>query len=215
MHSSKIIYFISGLGADKKIFENIVIHGAELFYMEWIKPLANESIQSYAVRMAAQIKHPNPILVGLSFGGMLAIEIAKFTNTEKVILISSAKTFKQIPFYMRFLGWLKLDKILPKSWYFKYNKLIHWAMGPENKEEENLLQQYVQNSDPDYIQWAIGQIVHWENDFIPPNTVHIHGTNDKVLPFVFADSDFTIENGGHFMTHNKANELSRLIEKII
>ncbi len=76
-------------------------------------PLKNESIEQYAKRMSEKIHHENPVLIGLSFGGMMCIEIAKIINTDKIIIISSVKSFHEMPWWMRLAGKLKLYKIFP------------------------------------------------------------------------------------------------------
>jgi esterase/lipase len=68
------------------------------------------TLQSYAIRLSAQIDTPKPIILGVSFGGMIAIEIAKYIGCQQVIIVSSAKTKYEIPFICRFFGLLKLHQ---------------------------------------------------------------------------------------------------------
>ena len=74
--------------------------------------MATETLAQYAQRIVQRITAPRPMLVGLSFGGMVAVEIAKILPVEKVILISSAKTRDELPPSYRFLGKLHLHKFL-------------------------------------------------------------------------------------------------------
>jgi alpha/beta superfamily hydrolase len=71
------------------------------------------------LRLSEQIIEVNPILVGVSFGGMIAVEVAKLIETEKVILISSAKTKHEIPQYYQFAGAIKIvnwkNEIIPEN----------------------------------------------------------------------------------------------------
>ncbi|RYD69520.1 MAG: hypothetical protein EOP53_27030, partial [Sphingobacteriales bacterium] len=62
------VYFISGLAADCRVFKRIQLPaGFESVYLDWIPPLPNESLQSYAMRMAESIDTNEPFaLVGLS-----------------------------------------------------------------------------------------------------------------------------------------------------
>src|SRR5258707_139416 len=101
---SGVIYCISGLGTDAKIFSRLKIRGYQLIHLPWLKPRSKESMKSYAARMAAPIHHPSPVLLGVSFGGMVAIEIAKQLPVKKTIIISSVKTLKEIPSWMRIAG---------------------------------------------------------------------------------------------------------------
>jgi predicted esterase YcpF (UPF0227 family) len=85
------IYILSGLGADKRIFNKIDFKNNQIHYINWLIPAQNETLESYIQKLIQQIEDPKPILVGLSFGGMMAIEISKYIETRKIILISSAK----------------------------------------------------------------------------------------------------------------------------
>jgi hypothetical protein len=53
----KNIYFISGLGANTKVYDGLKIEGDfKLNYLEWLIPTSeDESIEAYAQRMAESI----------------------------------------------------------------------------------------------------------------------------------------------------------------
>ena len=51
----KKVYFISGLGADKRIFSFLDLSFCEPVFIDWITPLKNESLESYALRLRKQI----------------------------------------------------------------------------------------------------------------------------------------------------------------
>ncbi len=67
----------------------------------------------YAKRLLPQITEEKPILMGVSFGGMIAIEIAKHISVEKVIQISSAQSSAAIPSYFKLMAKLKIQKLIP------------------------------------------------------------------------------------------------------
>jgi esterase/lipase len=117
------IYIFSGLGADERVFINLDFSDYKYHFINWIPPLSNESIEGYAKRISNQINTPNPIIIGLSFGGMISIEIAKQMNTHKVILISSAKTSNDIPLLYRIIGAFRIHKIMPYKLFKKSNYL--------------------------------------------------------------------------------------------
>jgi pimeloyl-ACP methyl ester carboxylesterase len=211
----KQIYLLSGLGADHRVLQDLDFSGYQTTFVKWIQPLENEAIEDYAKRLTEQIKTEKPIIIGLSFGGMMAIEIGKLIDTEKIILIASAKTKLEIPFYYRFTGNLGLHKLLPSNLLKQPNFISNWFFGAESKEDKTLLANILHDTDSIFLKWAIDKIVNWQNVIIPPNLTHIHGTSDRILPYKFVSPDVTILNGGHFMTTNKVEELSLEIGKII
>ena len=211
----KEIYLFSGLGADYRAFEKLNFSNFNTTHINWIVPEKAESIVSYAYRISNQIKADNPILIGLSFGGIIAIEVSKHIKTEKIILLASAKTKLEIPFYYKLAGKLQLHKLIPARIFKSANFLSYWFFGINNKSEKLLLKNILEDTDASFLKWALNEIVNWENIKVEGNLIHIHGSSDRILPIKYIDVDFKVKNGGHFMTLNKDIELSNLIKNII
>lgn len=213
---AKHLYILSGLGAEKggeRIFQRIDVSGFSKVFIQWVAPHDNETIEQYATRLLVQIKTSNPTLIGLSFGGMMAIEIAKQIETEKVILIASAKTKNELPFYYRWAGKLGIHKLLSIKVLRKSRFVTYWFFGVETRNEKKLLNQILLKTDASFLRWAIDKITKWTNQIELKNTFHIHGSTDRILPLKFVNCNSIIHNGGHFMTINKAEELNKIIEQ--
>lgn len=210
---SKKIYFISGLGADRRAFKRLVFPlDCELIHLDWIPPIKNETLESYADRLALSIDSSTPFyLIGLSFGGMLATEIAKKLQPLHTFIISSTPIFKELPWYYRMAGSLNLQKIVPVSLLKHGNNIGLKFLGAKTKEETKLLKQLVVDSDPIFIKWALTCILNWKNNEKPQNLTHIHGTTDNILPIRYNNPDIIIEGGGHFMVYANADAISKLI----
>jgi len=73
------VYFMPGLAASPAIFERISLppEQFEMILLEWQIPLDNETLSQYAKRIAEKVTLPNPVLVGVSFGGILVQEISQ------------------------------------------------------------------------------------------------------------------------------------------
>ncbi|QNK63990.1 alpha/beta hydrolase [Pedobacter sp. PAMC26386] len=208
------VYFISGLGADSRAFRKLVFPpDFELVHLDWIPPKPNESLEDYAARLALKIDITSQFyLIGLSFGGMLAAEIAKKLNPAHTFLISSTPTFKELPWYYRVTGKLKLQKLVPVSLLKKGNGIGLKFLGAKTPDELQLLKQLVTDSDPYFIKWAMTCILTWKNRERPLNLTHIHGTADHILPIRFTlKPDFIIKRGGHFMVYANAREIQEII----
>lgn len=214
--SLKDIYFVSGLGADERVFRLLKFEGYRPVHIRWITPHRGEPIAEYAKRLAAQIKSDSPILVGLSFGGMIAIEIAKQIEVEKVILISSVKDRFEVPLYFRLCRWFPIHRIIPfKSLLWAGYLIAYWLFSIESLDERTLLKAILLDTDAHFLKWALHRVVLWDNETIPERLHHIHGTTDRIFPIRFVHPDFVLERGGHFMIINRAAQISTLLEKII
>jgi hypothetical protein len=209
---TKNVYLFSGLGADKRIFQRLSLPGYSLTYMEWKVPLDGESIEHYAGRLISQITTASPILIGLSFGGIMAIEIAKIIETEKVILISSVESGDEIPFYYRWMGHAGIHKHIPADFFKNDNFLTNWLFGTVSTFDQQVLRQILNDTNPAFFTWALDQVVHWKNHTLPDNLVHIHGSSDRILPIRFTRYDIVVRKGGHFMTLNKSDEINKILK---
>jgi len=208
-------YLLSGLGADGTVFQYLDFEGVEVEYMEWLSPLPKETLPAYAKRMTQKITTPHPILVGLSFGGMVAMEIAKQIPVKKVILISSAKERKELPWFYRFSAKLKLQKILPYTLIKRTNGFTYWLFGATSAHEKALLKEIFRKTPTTFLKWAINAILTWKNTEIYTHILHIHGDKDRILPYKNVKDTLCITGGGHSMIVNKAHEITPLINKFL
>ncbi len=212
----KDIYCVSGLGADKRVFQKLKFQGYQPIHIQWIEPQQGENIADYARRLTTQIKSDYPILIGLSFGGIITVEIAKQIPTEKVILVSSTKNKHEVPFYFQIFRWLPIHRLFPaKLMLWASQWMATWFFSLETVAECKLLRAILFDTNARFLKWAIHQVVIWKNELIPDNIYHIHGKSDRIFPFKFVNEDFSVEKGGHFMIMNQAEYISKLIQEII
>lgn len=211
----KNVYFISGLGASKKAFTFLDLSFCNPIFIEWIDPLKNESLPSYALRLSKQIKESNATIVGLSFGGMLATEIAKNNPSMQAIIISSNKTHREFPKLLKIGKYLPIYQWLPNYSMKKSSTFFAWILGAKGKEQKITQQQIVKETNPIFTKWAIYAILNWYNTTIPKNLIHIHGTADKLLPYSLVNANYNIKKGEHLMIMDEANEISSLLKKLI
>jgi pimeloyl-ACP methyl ester carboxylesterase len=210
------LYCISGLGIDQTPFEFLDIKpGYELVYINWIKAKKKESLPDYAIRLAEVIDDSEPFsLMGLSFGGMISIEIAKVKKPAHLILLSSMPGPGQMP------GFYKLGKaIRVYSWFpfelVKRNvKLTNKLFGIKGNTHQRIMQNVMEKTDAGFLRWAVRAILTWENDIDVPHK-RIHGTHDRIIPLRIAEPDYIIQDGTHFMVVVKADQISRIINEIL
>jgi len=207
------VYFISGQAADEKLFENLVLSPIfNLKYIQWIEPLEKETLASYTKRIAQQINTLEDfVLIGVSLGGIVSVELNKFLKPKLTIIISSIATAQERPPYFWLINFLRLHKIAPGSLYKWYNPFVNSYFGAKNTREKELLRFYMKSATTKYMKWSTGQVLNWKNRERPANLFHIHGTGDKIFPHQFTKADIKIRNGSHLMVHNKAEEISKII----
>ena len=185
-------------------------------HVQWLKPLSQqEPIQAYALRLRQQIKDPNPILIGLSFGGVMAIELTKIMQVHQVILISSLSTHHGLPGLYRIMGKLQLHRITPFWLLRNLYPFGPFFFGAHTPAERKLLKEVILETDEKYLRWSLGQLFLWRQHKPLPGMVHIHGSDDKVLPFVDGPGVIKIEHGEHLMVLHQAAEINVILNKIL
>lgn len=206
------IYCISGFGADRRVFSKLNFGERKVQFLPWEIPAKGESLLEYTQRFITQIDQPDPILVGLSFGGMISIEIAKQIAIKKILLISSVKTAEEMPWYFRMAGKSRVNKIIPLKPHSFLEPLENYNLGIKTEEEKMLVREYRQKINPQYSKWAIDQILNWHNTSKPKNVIHIHGSNDHIFPIKNIQANYVIRGGGHLMLMNRAGEVNEIIK---
>ena len=212
----KRIFVISGLGADHTVFGQLNLPGFELVHVHWVETNKGESMGDYAKRLLPQITEENPIILGLSFGGMLSLEVSKLIETEKIISLSSAARYEELPTRYKIAGFFRLQKILPVHWAAKGNRFTNWLFGAKKTADKEILKGVFNRLDRHFLYWALNAVLNWKNNSIPNNMVRIHGTNDLVLPTSKkADYDHIIQGGTHLMLMDQSEEVSKVILQVL
>lgn len=209
------LYFISGLGADRHAFDRIKLSKRfSINHIDWLEPEKNEAIEQYANRMAANIDKSKPFaLVGLSFGGIMSVEINKLFPAKKVILISSIATNHQLPNYLRLAGNLKLHKLGFVYLLKNADFMMNYVFGVHTPKMKTYLKEMIDKTSSNYLTWSLDTILKWRNSTKPSNAVQINGKNDKLFQLQFCQPDYVINRGSHFMILTHAQEISQIIEK--
>lgn len=208
------VYFLSGLGADKTFFQSLDLSFCEPFFIDWINPLKKESLSSYAARIKKSFMEDDATVVGLSFGGMLATEIAKQNPNTYSILISSAKTRFEIPSWYRAGKYIPLQHLAPESFQRWFMLRMKYRLGIRNDFEKKIFTELIKRNNKEFNAWAVDALLNWDNDFVPENIIHIHGTHDKVLPYKNVKADVSLRGGEHMMILSMADVISPLIKKL-
>lgn len=205
------VYIFSGLGADERVFEGIDWQEFEPVFIPWLRPRAKESMEKYALRMSAGISGPEPLLLGMSFGGMMAVEVSKHVKASRIVLLSSAKNRNELPWYFKLIGCMRLHRAVPPGVLKSSSFITHWFFGTKTEEEKQTLRTILRETDPVYLRWAIDAVLRWKNRHVPENLVHIHGTADRILPYRFVNCDFAVRNGRHFMVVSERRTVNALL----
>lgn len=212
------IYFMPGLAAGPEIFENLVFSPEKytFHYLRWMQPLnIDESISNYAYRLSAKIKEKNPVLIGVSFGGVLVQELAHFVQARRVIIVSSIKSHEELPFKYKIARHTKIYKIFPLKIIENFEDYSKYFLGGTLSKKAALYQKYLSVRNKKYLKWSLFAMIHWKQINPIENIVHIHGTKDPIFPIKNIQNHIEIKEGTHVMILSKAKKISKIIDAIL
>ncbi|MCX2762946.1 alpha/beta hydrolase [Aquimarina muelleri] len=210
------VYFVPGMAADISIFEFIKLPKEEyiIHTLSWKIPYKNESIQDYAKRMCEEVKYRNCILIGVSFGGIIVQEMSKCIDVKKIVIISSVKNKHELPKRIKIARKTKAYKLLPTGVISKISNWEKLAFGDFAKKRATMYQKYLSMKDKRYLDWAIKNIVCWDQEETIEGIIHIHGDKDIVFPIVNIKKCIVVDKGTHVMIVNRARWFNKNLPKI-
>ena len=222
------LVLFSGLGADEHVFRPQLAAYPRLTVMDWLEPNWGETFDGYAQRLAEKIRaevigdtNPNHVVIGgLSFGGIVALEVAKHLRPAGVVLLATARRPKDLPRRIRIWRPIRgLAPFLPVR-FFQW-AMIPFAFGPARwliPYHSSVLRQFYK-SNPWVVAWSIHQILSWDQmpELACP-VFHIHGGRDFVIPnpaqYHAADQPEVIESipsAGHLITLTHPKEVAKFL----
>lgn len=223
------LLFISGLGADGRIFINQIDAFPDSMISEWPPVNRQDSLEDYA-KAVADLSRPllenrnRPLIVcGLSFGGMLAPFVAKSLNADGCILLASCQHPDQLRKWYRPLAWIFIRFpalfwliALPCQFLLRiFLLLFGCALGKRWKSlliqfnESGILRLYHFLRMILDIRWSPNES---EEKVYPFPILHIHGEIDRVIPLKKVHPDIVLPRAGHLFLCWKPEETNQIIE---
>ena len=186
------LIMLPGLGSTSAVFDHQrKAFGDRLETPDFIEHHQGESIAAYAQRWAKKLSRPGdhrPLFIGgVSFGGMLAQEMAMYLEPKPraVLLIASARTGNTVTPIMQFAE--LVGRYVPASSFTNTLKLLKlmFAMRDGLDDDDKVtLMSTANQADAAMTKWASSAAVGWPG-FTPPSgypPIHqIHSRHDWVL----------------------------------
>lgn len=185
---------------------------------DWVRCRPDDSLADYARRLLDTVDTTGRFyLGGVSFGGMVALEMARHATPEAVLLIGSARSGRQVPPAFRLtarigqrLPLLALA-LLPRPLirlHFRWRERL-------TAEHQAILAKATRGFDRDLLRWTGGGIARWrfEHDIHAP-IYQIHGSDDWLLrPPPPAPGVELIPRGRHMINLTHAEAVNDFIRR--
>ena len=199
------IYLMPGMAASPKIFERLQFPASyRVHLLDWVTPERNESLSHYASRMLKEVTEPNPVLLGVSFGGIIVQEMAKQLPVyKKLILISSVKSQYELPKKMLLARYTHLHKLLPTRALSNLEFWKRFSFSESFDKRIALYEKYIGMRSPAYLDWSVDSVVNWQQKEPLPCTIHIHGDKDPIFPIQYIKNALVVKGGTHILIINR------------
>jgi pimeloyl-ACP methyl ester carboxylesterase len=223
---ARIVLF-PGLGADPRMFHRLQrALGNDLECPDWLTPKPGESFDDYARRWAHRLE-PGPedtrplFLGGVSFGGMVAMQMARHLKPKAVILIGSCRSAAAKP--KRWQAARRISDLIPNRLLgrraFSLGALWVSLLDGLDDTHRSLLVRMAADSDPARLRWSGHACADWpfmpqdDPDFPP---IHqIHGRHDAIIPHHPGDPDTVLTDGRHLIHFSHPHTVNRYIMEVL
>jgi pimeloyl-ACP methyl ester carboxylesterase len=217
MDNQTTIYFLPGLGADHRLFDEISLPGYRIVHVTLPVPEKGATMESYAKSIANQIDTTGKfILIGVSLGGMISCELDEILRPHKTILISSARNQSEIPALYKLQAKMGTHNLVP-GWLLKYSgALLQGIYEPKSWKDRHFFRAMLLVKPAVYFKRTVNMIIQWKRTESNNNIIHIHGTGDRTLPFKLVKRpDYVIPGGSHMMVYTRGKEINKILLELI
>ncbi|HAA01233.1 MAG TPA: hypothetical protein DEP18_04490, partial [Flavobacteriales bacterium] len=211
------VYLLHGHGSDPRIFSGLKLDSSRYDTVSIRLPLPAhlELMPDYVKRIIPMIDTTGLFsFVGVSLGGMVAVELSKHLPVRRVILVSSASCKEELPLRYRSMKHIEVYRCFSGGFYKAMAKPAQLLFEPERRENADLFDAMLQDKDPVFLKRAIHLIVNWDGVCgSDERIVKIHGTKDHTIPARTANPDIRLKNSSHMMMLTRSDVLSEIIQK--
>jgi len=204
------------MGADERLFGPQRAYGFDFEVLRMPIPEPADDMPAYAARVRDQLALDGPCVVGgVSFGGMLACELAALCHARCVLLIASCHSRAVIPRYYRLAE--RVSRFLPDGLIRRRcvaSSRILARLESLNHQQYQLIRDMSIDVPVLFLRRVGRMILRWNG---PPAlscpSYHIHGQIDRVIPLKGNEPDEVVPDGGHLINLTHAEQVNRFIER--
>lgn len=210
------IFVLGGLGLDNAIISDISLRGKELTFIDWERPALSDTLSSYTSKLISKYRiDDNSIIIGVSFGGLIALEMSKTILLKKIVIVSGFIDYKELPCFFRIAIKLRLYLLFPPSILKHFSSALNYFFSVTDAADSKVLMDVIRKTDPVFLNWALKHISKFNLPAKQIKIVRIHGDKDRVIPVNRQNTEYIIPMGGHFMIYNRKKDVIAVLEKAI
>ncbi len=208
---------LPGVGADRRLFEAVRGLIPDVVVPPWLEPRREEGLAEYAARWAAAGSWPSPLVIGgASFGGMVALELARHLRPTTVVLIGSCAHPSELAPHLRvlrrFAGRLHVPQ-LPTTG--PAAALLAVYFGANSAETRRVFLDMLRDTDTRFLAWALPAIAGWRPEPLTGvRLLRVHGRRDHLIPCP-ERADVKVDGAGHLLALTHAEAVASVLAALV
>ncbi len=204
------------MGADARLFDAQRRAFPNLRILEWQRPRRGDTFADYARRMAEKLPAGELVLGGVSFGGVIAQEIAAIRKPAALLLISTLTSTRDLRGGLAISRWLPATVLAEGArmarGVCRLSAATHGLLG----QHRGLIATMLGDADAGYLAWACSELPRWEAPLLPAiPTLRVHGTRDPLLLPADRSGIRWIRGAGHLASMTHGAEVNRAIAEFL
>ena len=209
---------LPGMGADERLFGPQRACGFDFEVPTMPIPHPHDDMPAYAARLREILGLTGPCVVGgVSFGGMVACELAAICQARCVILIATCRDISAIPGYYWWVD--KVARFLPDA-VIRHrcgaSSRIMSKLESLNDQQRELIRDMASNIPVPLLRGAGRMILNWAGRRqLPCPAYQIHGATDRIIPLRGVQPDEVVPRGGHLINLTHADQVNRFIARCL
>lgn len=211
MADAKPLILLPGMMADHRLLAEQQAAFPNLIIPPWPEHHPSDTIASFAEKIADPLRPIGPCVVGgVSFGGIVALELARHLNSPGCILISSISSPREMPFRFRIL---RPIGFLPEPAFnattFAITRLFRSSMrrGVKRRSDQMLASPF--------FSWATRAILRWKGCDPAIPIAQIHGDSDLTFPIGLTQPDHVVKGAGHMLVATHSDIVNEFIKQFV
>lgn len=207
------IYLLPGMTSDFPVYSRLFPLLPSARVVDFLPPEPRETLVSYSSRMAALLPG-DAYIGGVSFGGIVALEISRILRPRGCILISSIRHPCELP------PWFRIWRPFGGRCCSALLRTIGGAASlvPRSVRTASTIRVIKLTGDRgNWHRWATSAVLDWKpkllGEFCP--ILQIHGTADTTFPIRYVHPDVSIPSGSHALPLSHPDEVAAAIRSFM
>ncbi len=203
------IYLIPGMTTDYPVYSRLLPILPNASVVDYLPPKDDEPLVDYAWRMASGLRAQS-YLVGVSFGGIVALEIARILRPRGCVLISSIRHPCELP------PWFRVWRLFGGRNCGRWLRFVGGlaSLTPRSVRSVSTMRAAgLAGRRGSWHRWATAAVIDWQpsRQFDGCPLLQIHGTADSTFPIRYTHPDISVSGGQHALPISHPAEIAEAI----